>query len=235
MAEMYEYNGETPWDENTSGKEKKQETTYLKPGEIAQFCMALSGKDENGDSNSVVSYMSYALEDPEDSIQRTSIYGAKNASVELAFNKQDPRFFILDIIFKSYDDPELKLMWGRLQQFKRNWVAHPDKTWIFYIQLLERHGVSIQTIEKDKLVTGNLFNPTFYHLTREVPNYLATENVSADGELYGGNVIRMLIPTELVDFEISDDLDTSEIKGEIQREMSSADYLDNATDTSENW
>lgn len=56
-----------------------------------------------------------------------------------------------------------------------------------------------------------------------------------DGELYGGNVIRMLIPVELVNFEISEDIDTSEIKGEVQREMSARDYLDNATDTNENW
>ena len=56
-----------------------------------------------------------------------------------------------------------------------------------------------------------------------------------DGELYGGNVIRMLIPVELVNFEISEDIDTSEIKGEVQREMSARHYLDNATDTNENW
>lgn len=68
-----------------------------------------------------------------------------------------------------------------------------------------------------------------------MPNYLATENISVDGELYGGNVIRMLIPVELVNFEISEDIDTSEIKGEVQREMSARDYLDNATDTNENW
>ena len=49
------------------------------------------------------------------------------------------------------------------------------------------------------------------------------------------NVIRMLIPVELVNFEISEDIDTSEIKGEVQREMSARDYLDNATDTNENW
>ena len=85
------------------------------------------------------------------------------------------------------------------------------------------------------MVTGNVFNPTYFHLTREVPNYLATENISVDGELYGGNVIRMLIPVELVNFEISEDIDTSEIKGEVQREMSARDYLDNATDTNENW
>lgn len=231
MAEMYEYNGETPWnedDKSDSAKGKNQEMTYLKPEEIAKFCMALSGKDENGDSNAVVSYMSYALEDPEDSMQRNSIYNARNASVELAFNKQDPRFFILDVIFKSYDDPELKLMWGRLQQFKRNWVAHPDKTPVFQIILLQRSSVSVQTLENDRLLTGHIFNPIYFNLSREVPNYLATENVSADGELYGGNMIRMMIPTELVNFEISDDIDTSTIKGEVQREMDASDYLDNA-------
>ena len=111
---------ETTWNEDNA---KKDETTILTPEEIAAFCVALSGKDENGDSNSVVTYMSYALEDSEDSIPRNSIYNARNASIELAFNKQDPRFYVMDIIFKSYDDPELKLMWGRLQQFKRNWVA----------------------------------------------------------------------------------------------------------------
>lgn len=221
--------------ENTWNENKKEDTTFLTPEEIASFCMALSGKDENGDSNSVVTYMSYALEDAEDSIPRNSIYNARNATVELAFNKQDPRFYVMDVIFKSYDDSELKLMWGRLQQFKRNWVAQPDKTWIFYINLLQRSSVSIQTLERDRLVTGNIFNPTYFHLTREVPNYLATENISVDGELYGGNVIRMLIPVELVNFEISEDIDTSEIKDEVQREMSARDYLDNATDTNENW
>ena len=97
--------------------------------------------------------------------------------------------------------------------------------------------MSIQTLERDRLVTGNVFNPTYFHLTREVPNYLATENISADGELYGGNVIRMLIPVELVTFEISKDIDTSEIKGEVQREFDASDYLDNANNenNTETW
>ena len=203
---------------------------YLDAKEIANFCNALSGKDENGDSRTVVSYMSFSAEDADDSTAKNSIYNLTNATAEIAFNPQDPRFFMLDIIFKSYDDPELKMMWGRLQQYKRNWSLHPDKTWIFQIHLLEKASVTLQTIENDRLVIGTAFNPTYFYLTREVPNYLALDTVSVEGELYGGNMIRMLLPAELVSFEISNAMDTSEIKGEVQRELDANDYINNVTD-----
>lgn len=249
MDDTYMYDGEKPWEEalKAANKERIEEktevrdvteieeekTTYLMPSEIAQFCMALSGKDEQGNGKSVISYMFFAAEDDEDSVPRNAIYGASNASVELSFNKQDPRFYLLDIIFRSYDDTELKLMWGRLQKFKRNWIEHPEKTWMFHIHLLEKKSVTVQTIERDRLVMADIFNPTYFNLSREVPNYLVPDTISSDGETYGGNMIRMLIPTELVSFEISEEIDTSLIKAEVQREIDATDYLDSITQLSE--
>lgn len=209
------------------------EVTMIDENTVARFLRALSGRTEDGLGKAVISYQSYAMEDAEDSEEKNRVYSLNNACVEFSLDRKNPGFFTLDIIFRSYDDPELKIFWSRLQKHKRNMALEGEKTWIFYINLLERESVTYQTETQDTLITANVFNPLIYYLTREVPNMLTTEKEMNRGEgveeLQGGNIIRMLIAEELVTFQVNSEIDTSNIKGEVMREYEEARYL-NASD-----
>lgn len=209
--------------------------TYLDMQEINHFLQKLSGRDENGKNKAVISYQTYAMEDSDDSPEKNQVYTTSNPCIELSLDKNYPNFYMMDISFRSCDDPELKMLWGRLQKFKKNMRDFPDKTWIFYFNILEKASVTLQTSINDTLVTANVFNPQIFYLTREVPNLLATNVVDVNGELSGGNVIRMLIPIEFISFKVDNDIDTNEIKGEVFREEEARDYLDNAETNNNQW
>ena len=70
----------------------------------------------------------------------------------------------------------------------------------------------------------HVLNPIFFYLTREVPNLLVSESKIED-ELQGGNIIRMLIPENAVHFEITNEIDTSQLKGEVERELEEERYV----------
>lgn len=213
---------------NSNNHDKNSdELTPIDEKTLSMFLQALSGKDVNGESKVTLSYQTYAYEEPEDSMDKERVYTTKKPSLEFYLDKKYPQFFVIDIIFQSYDDPELKMLWGRLQRFKKNMITQPEKTWVFYINILERASVTLQTTQRDTLFTANVFNPTLFYLSREIPNYLADDVVTENGELCGGNMIRMLVPVEFVTFEISQDIDTSLIKGEVMRENEAREYLNN--------
>lgn len=230
MNEFENINQSTQQEENNAQNENM---TYLSREEIGEFIKRLSGKTPEGESKVIISYQSYAMEEPEDSVDKERIYSTIKPHIELSINMQDPRFYVMDIIFKSWDDPELKLLWGRLQRFKRNMTDNIEKTWVFYFNILEKASVSQQTLERDTLLVMNIFNPTLFYLTREIPDMLVQDTLSGNGDMQGGNIIRMLIPTELLTFQVTDDIDTSEIKGEVMREEAERDYINNNNES--NW
>lgn len=230
MNEFENANQSTYQEENNT---QNKDMTYLSREEIGEFIKEISGKTSDGESKVVISYQTYAIEEPEDSMDKERIYTTSKPHIELSINMQDPRFYIMDIIFKSWDDPELKLLWGRLQRFKKNMTEDIEKNWVFYFNILERASVTQQTLERDTLLIVNAFNPTLFYLTREVPDMLVQDILSGNGDMQGGNIIRMLIPTELLSFQITNDIDTSEIKGEIMREEAERDYINN--NDANNW
>ena len=215
-------------------KENASGMTYLDRKDIGIFTRRLSGKTDDGESKVVVSYQTYAMEDPEESVDKERVYTTDKPHIELSIDMKYPQFYVMDIIFRSYDDPELKLLWGRLQRFKKNMTNDPEKTWIFYFNILEKASVTQQTSEQDSLFIANIFNPTIFYLSREIPDMLAVDTEGNDGNLHGGNVIRMLIPIEFVTFQIENSIDTTEIKGEVMREEEARSYLDNPENHS-NW
>lgn len=199
---------------------------------IAEFSKRLSGKDANGLSKATVSYQTYAIEDPEDSIGKTQIHNLHHASLEISYDPYNPEYYVIDVIFQSPDEQELKMLWGRLQQFKRKLISDPQKTWIFYFNALESGSVdAVNTIDNDTLLTCNIFNPLVFYLTREVPNMLAEEHESKNAfveeitDLMGGNIVRMVVPVELVTYEINSTIDTSTVKGEVLREAEEERYI----------
>lgn len=230
MNEFENINQSTPQEEENAQNENM---TYLSREEIGEFIKRLSGKTPEGESKVIISYQSYATEEPEDSVDKERIYSTIKPHIELSIDMQDPRFYVMDIIFKSWDDPELKLLWGRLQRFKRNMTDNIEKTWVFYFNILEKASVSQQTLERDTLLVMNIFNPTLFYLTREIPDMLVQDTLSGNGDMQGGNIIRMLVPTELLTFQVTDDIDTSEVKGEVMREDAERDYINNNNES--NW
>ena len=211
--------------------------TMLDETGLGLFTSALSGRTPDGRSKAKISYQAYALEDPQDSADRSRIYTLSTACAELSIDQKNPGFFVLDVIFQSCHDPELKLFWARLQQHKRNIAQNPEKTWIFYINLLEMASVSVRSDHEDLLVTGNVLNPLIFYLTREVPNQMIEENQEKrihrdqeSDELQGGNIVRMLIADNLVQFQINNSLDTREIKGQVEREEQEKRYINSKPD-----
>lgn len=196
--------------------------------ELGAFLTRMSGKNQFGEGKASISYQTYAFEDDENSRDKETIYQISKAMCNLSYDRKNPNYISFEIAFNSYDDTELKLLWGRLQRHLKNEQAHPEKTWIFYFHLMERASVSSDLSEQDTLLLGHLFNPIMFYLSRETPTTLA-EDFESNGELYGGNVIKMLIPLELFSFEVSDDYDTSLWKGEARREDDARDYVDNYT------
>lgn len=216
-------------------EQREDGTIYLTRKDIVNFTRRLSGKDIDGFSKTSVSYQSYAIEDPDDSMNKEQVYYLNRASIELSNDVNNPEFFVMDVIFQSPDEPELKMLWGRLQKFKRQITNDPDKTWIFYFHILENASVSVDTAAKDTLLTCNVLNPLVFYLTREVPNMLAEDKAAVHNQfdtekvdLMGGNIIRMVIPAGLVTFELTSDIDTSTVKGEVLREEEERRYLDGA-------
>ena len=218
--------------EQTNVVQEENGAVLLTRERIAEFSKRLSGKDVNGLSKATVSYQTYAIEDPEDSTGKTQIHNLHHASLEISYDPYNPEYYIVDVIFQSPDEQELKMLWGRLQQFKRKLTANPDKTWVFYFNALESGSVdATNTIDNDTLLTCNIFNPLVFYLTREVPNMLAEEHESKNAfveeitDLMGGNIVRMVVPVELVTYEVNSTIDTSTVKGEVLREAEEERYI----------
>ena len=230
MANWDEYYNEATNDmienhtiENTS--ETSDHVIELSDEQLADYIRRLSGIDQTtGFAKSEISYQAYNLSDEND-INQERVYSVANAAVQISRNSRYADLFVVDIIFKSADDTELKLFWGRLQKHLQNQSQYANQDWIFYINLLERASVTQQTHKQDTLLTANIINPLLCYLTREVPNQ-AIHDTEIDHEMLGGNIIRMLVPTTLLTYAINDAIDTNELKGEVQREFEDARYLD---------
>lgn len=230
-------NMETNQNINQTEETLEEGTKEISREQLKSIFQRINGRNADGSSKVVVTYQTYAMDEPEDSVNRKQIYSTEKPAVEIALDTQYPNFFTVDFKFRSFEDPELKLLWGRLQRFKNNIATDPTRDWIFYIQILERASVTQQTEVEDTLLLTHILNPALSYLTREIPDMLTTETQAPNVELYGGNTIRMLIPIELVRFEIKDDVDTLDAKGEVLREEESNRYQNSAmqTDDGETW
>lgn len=193
---------------------------------MKDFFERISGKNIYGEPKAHISYQTFDIDDDEESKDKQTIYYLTNATCHLSFDKMNPQFLSFEIRFHSCDDTELKLLWGRLQRHLKNEQEHPEKTWIFYFHLLEKESVSSDIAQDDTLVIGHIMNPLMTYITRELPSMLSEEFIY-QGDLMGGNIIKMLIPIPLFSYEISNEYNTSQLKGEARREDDARDYLDN--------
>lgn len=194
--------------------------------EFEQCCSELSGKDGDGRPLATISYQTYFLEEEEHSTAKELSYPLTTPWVQIWIDKLNPGFVGVDIAFRSFDDPELRLMWNRLNRHIRNMSKEPEKTWIFYIKILD--NASLNPLSKE-IKMMHIINPSIFFLTRETPTMLATNSESNYG-LQGGNIIRMLVPEESVSIDISpnEDYDLDTIKAEVLRDAEESAYQ-NAT------
>lgn len=188
-----------------------------------------------GQSKVAISYQLFAMDDPENSQSRNQVFSTCKPAIQMNFDSHIPGYFGLDIIFRSANEPELKLLWGRLQQFKRSTSVHPEKEWIFFMNILESSSISLQTEKEDTPFVIRAFNPLLTYLTREVPEMQVDDTESTDGEMIGGNIIRMIIPAEFVQFEYCSDIDTLGTKGEVLALEEESRYYSCQNSQGENW
>lgn len=202
-----------------------------------EYLNGFNGKDTFGSPKAIGSYQLYAAEDDDNSRDKQTIYKISKAEYTIVSYKLHPQFIAVDIRFNSFDDTELKLLWSRLSKFKRGMVSDPDKTWIFNMTLLDTGGISTdqqllrdRSADEDTLHILHLVNPVMSYLTRENPTDGAMDRIE-DGELLGGNIVRLLFTREYVQLEISADYNTQEMKAEVMREAEAEEYINNYTDT----
>lgn len=204
----------------------ESEITYLDDSDIAVFLARLSGTNTyDGLGKVVISYQAFAAEDSEENFDKQTVYSISNAAVRIAMDKLNPGYYVVDIVFKGYNDPELKMLWARLQRHLTNESQSADKTWLFHFNILEKACATEQMEHDDTLVTCDIYNPLVTYLTREIPDQLTDERF-ANGELMGGNIVRMVIHNSLLTFSVTDSVDTLGIKGEILRRNSDNAALD---------
>lgn len=197
------------------------------------YLAEMSGKDVNGKPLAIVSYQCYTMEESEDSTAKQVSYSLTTPYVQLWVDKLHPGYIGLDIVFRSFDDSELRLLWGRLNRHVRNMSKEPDKTWVFYLRILDNASLSNDS-EEIRIV--HLVNPTLFFLTRETPFVESTDSESDFG-LQGGNIVRMIIPEELANIEISPNeaYDLNTIRAEVQRDIDTSNFLNASAEVGDTW
>lgn len=243
MEDFSKFYSETPTTEsntdvNFSDNQETEENNFdnrieIDTDKIKEFCERLTGIDDYGQAKAIASYQYYNYFPGETDPQAEVIYNLNRAHVNFTYDVLNPQFITVDIVFKTYDDPELKLMWARLNKWRKDNRDMP----IFLIHLLETNNITLQTETNDVLLEADIFNPLLQYLTRESPTMEAVEETNDKGEIIGGNIIRMLCPIDLVTFTVTENYNTTDIKAEVLREEEEERYLneENYSDGSGNF
>lgn len=184
------------YDYNTETQETEQ-ILRLNAGDMAEIASRMSGLRRDGSAKVSVSYSAYDFEAPEDDAEKNKISFADIARAELSVDKVTG-FYTLDLVFKNSDDATLKMMWAALQRHKSNEVFQCDKTWIFYIKLIEEEN---EDESEEMLFTADILNPLAFYLIRTIPNQLEFDYEVEQGVYCGGNTIRFLLHRDLVTFQ----------------------------------
>lgn len=206
--------------------EKHTEENNVTLEELVNLLSRFNGVDANGESKAVIAYQTFAVEEPEDSVNKKTIYNLSKVKCEISMSKMNPGFISIDLIFNSWDDAELRLLWGRLQRMKKYEMERPDQTHVFYFNLVERDSISSRTDINDMVYVCHIVNPLMSCLTRNMPADMARNNPMMD-ELTGGNILRMVIPSYNLNLTASNDFETDKLKGEVEREDMAREYVDN--------
>ncbi len=204
-----------------------------------EFCDRLSGLNEAEEAKSSITYQSYTINSDTNKPDKASetIYGLHNAIAQVSFDELHPELAVVSIRFKSFDDPELRMFWARIQKW-RNMQSKPleeDVIPIFVVNLVENESTNcLREKESYTILSANIVNPLLCYITREVPTMVAENIKNERDEVVGGNVIKMLVATDFLTFELRDDIDINTIKAEELREIEESRFLDEETYGSSN-
>ena len=143
-----------------------------------------------------------------------------NAIVGIRTDAHNPGVILIDLEWRSYTDPHIEYVCKRLAEFDRNVERHPEKDWIFYMNITKVESKG----EKDRVLTAHVVNPFMWSLSRKNPGELAPD-FEAGGELVGGSVLRLAVFADNFEIEESDEADFSKLKGEILREYESENFV----------
>ena len=192
---------------------------------VKEFCERLTGKLPSGESKAAVAYQSYKInEKNEFSPESEQIYALAPSEVTVSYDEIHPDLLMLTLRFSSSDDPSLRLFWRRLTNFRedlaRTYTNEKYNIFIFFIHLLEKESLgSMHSKETNpELLEINITNPLIEYLTRYSPTDIAIETTGANDEKVGGNVVKLLLDINNVDFIKRNDVNVSMIKAESLRE-----------------
>ncbi len=155
--------------------------------DIKRFCGDLSGNDVS------VSYRSYDYdpEEEKDIDEMSAIKDIEGAVTNISYDTLNPSVMLLDIIFKEAGANDIKLMYASLNSWRGRMSREGNLVPIFQIHI-ENDDVSL-----------TLVNPLIWYLTRQTPVSYAKDEADENGNIIGGNIIRLLVNMELATFEVS--------------------------------
>lgn len=190
----------------------QNEVFEIDRGVLSAILEYINGWDVLGESKVALSYQTVSV-NPGDPVE-SDFRSAEKPAIQMGFDAMNPDWFSLDIVFRSHLEPELKLLWGYLQRFRNNCTSVPEKDNIFFLNIIAKDTISgAANGEEDKVLSINIMNPIVFYLVPE--DTIRTE----------ANVIRMLIPVNLVQFTYEvNDLFESE-KDDVVSALESEHYL----------
>ncbi len=145
---------------------------------------------------------------------------ACNASVNIRSDAHNPGFVLVSLEWKSCTDPYMEKLVRDLITFDKNVEVYPQKDWIFYINISK---VELGKGDKDTLLMAHIANPVMWCLSRKAPSQLSAET-EVSGELYGGNVVKLVISAENFEVEEDNEADLTSIKSEILRDIDGENF-----------
>lgn len=215
---------------NENEQPKEDHILRLNANDLAEITRKFSGLKPDGKPKASVSYCAYDFDAPEDDIDKNTVCFPETTRIEFSVDKVTG-FYTLDLIFKDSEEATLKMMWARLQKHKSNETYLCDKTWIFYMKLMEDEESAEGT-----QFTADILNPLAFFLIRTVPNQDVEDFEVEPGVFTGGNTIRFLLHRDLVTFQYEDVEGIDENMEFDEEDLYEEDsYLDEGNNDSDNY
>lgn len=197
-----------------------------------EFCDRLTGYLDSGKTKAIPCYQTFIAKENEGiNSDNEIVYTLNNAVIEISLDELHPELAVISIRFKSFDDPELRLLWARIQKWRTNMSKPQDNNGvpIFLFSFTERESFGTYDGEEEiAILSCEVINPLLCYITREVPTMEATDILNDRDEHIGGNVIKLLCDTNYITFSLRDDINTKDIKAEVERELEEERYINSA-------
>ena len=175
----------------------------LSTDQVRTLCRRISGRKANGEKASVAGYLSYLDRKGVDVLNTLEPpTPLKDGVVTVLPSAQLPDFYTVDVEFSDPKSEEIKKFWATYEKYRHDeLVAKPTETPVFYINLEENLSEQEFNAAGEIIICG-IANPILGYITRTSPTMNAEDSVSMDGDIIGGNVIRLLVHTDMLTFRM---------------------------------